>query len=404
MAHPEPATPSRAVLVVDDDPLVLRSMERGLRRYGYEVHLAAGVDEAIEAADGLDLDAAIVDYSLPRGSGLDVLRVLRRTHPSCVRVLCTGRSELPIFVEAVNSGEVARVLRKPFPVQVMVDLLEEAFESAAERERYSTEQRERFTEAQRKALDEAVSPGHLGIALQPIVFVHGNRAKPRYYEALMRPHHPVFGSPAAVLQAAETQQRTAEVADRVLHAALASIARVPAGAGLFVNLHPDQLGAPDQLARSLAPYQAQAERITLEITERSRLQDIDGWDEAIRTAGDMGFSIAVDDLGAGYSSLSILADLRPQFIKIDMSLVRGAHLEPRKQRLLQLMATFGEATESGVIAEGVEELAEAEALANCGISLLQGYFFGRPTLETPDGAAFAFAGDPPLSGGMAGPR
>jgi EAL domain-containing protein (putative c-di-GMP-specific phosphodiesterase class I) len=72
------------------------------------------------------------------------------------------------------------------------------------------------------------------------------------------------------------------------------------------------------------------------------------------------------------------AGTHPQFIKLDMSLVRGVHLEPRKQRLVQLMCTFGVATEAQVIAEGVEELDEAKALVDCGIQLMQGYYFGRP--------------------------
>jgi EAL domain-containing protein (putative c-di-GMP-specific phosphodiesterase class I) len=270
---------------------------------------------------------------------------------------------------------------------VMVELIEEAFESAAQLERYSTEQREAVHQAERQMLDDAVAPGAVAIALQPIVSVAEGLVQPRYYEALMRPRHDVLSNPLALLHAAEQQHRSVEIAGRVLDDALRAIERVPQGSGLFVNLHPEQLGAPEVLARHLYPYAEHASRITLEITERSRLQDIDRWDESIRLLGEMGFSVAVDDLGAGYSSLSILADLRPQFIKIDMSLVRGIHREPRKQRLVQLMATFGEATDSHVIAEGVEEEAEAEVLLQCGIPLLQGYYFGRPTLDALDGAA-----------------
>ena len=377
----------RRVLVVDDDVLVLRSMERGLRRNGYDVIMASSVEEAEDLCRGARVDAAIVDYTLNRESGLTVLRQMRHSHPHCVRILCTGRTELPVFVEAVNAGEVARVLRKPFSMAVMIELIEEAFESAAQLERYSTEQREMVSQAERQMLDEAIRPGAISIALQPIVSIEGGMVQPRYYEALMRPSHSVLSNPLALLRAAEAQGRSVEVAGKVLDEALRAIERVPADAGLFVNLHPEQLGVPEVLARHLYPYVSQAHRITLEITERSRLQDIDRWDDAVRITNELGFAVAVDDLGAGYSSLSILADLRPQFIKIDMSLVRGIHREPRKQRLLQLMATFGEATDSHVIAEGVEEAGEAESLLECGIPLLQGYYFGRPTLEALDGTA-----------------
>ena len=64
--------------------------------------------------------------------------------------------------------------------------------------------------------------------------------------------------------------------------------------------------------------------MVLEITERSRLQGIEAWDESVDRVTKMGFSIAVDDLGAGYSSLSVLAELQPSFIKVDMSIVMVA--------------------------------------------------------------------------------
>jgi len=104
---------------------------------------------------------------------------------------------------------------------------------------------------------------------------------------------------------------------------------------------------------------------------------------------EMGFSIAVDDLGAGYSSLSVLAELQPRFIKVDMSIVRGIDTEPRKQRLVDLLTRFAEATGATLIAEGVETTEEAEALRSCGAHWLQGYLFGRPSAELPESIAAA---------------
>ena len=95
----------------------------------------------------------------------------------------------------------------------------------------------------------------------------------------------------------------------------------------------------------------------------------------------MGFAIAVDDLGAGYSSLSVLAELQPSFIKVDMSIVRGIDCDPRKQRLVDLLCRFADATDATLIAEGVETGEEAAALRECGAHLLQGYLFGKPSSE-----------------------
>jgi EAL domain-containing protein (putative c-di-GMP-specific phosphodiesterase class I) len=374
-----PAPTPRRILVVDDDRLVLRSITKALTRAGYDVVAATHVDEALELAKAHRIDAAIVDYTLSFESGLTILSRLRQLQPHCVRILCTGRTELPVFVEAVNAGEVAKVVRKPFQLDQLLTQLAEALSSQEQLERYTTEQRGAVQVQERQSITEASRDDMLGMALQPIVKVDGSTATTRYYEALLRPRHPTLSSPLALLAAAERHRQIDHVASCVLKAALTSLERVPVGHGLFVNLHPEQLGNPAALLRDLQPFTQHASRITLEITERSRLQDIDHWDESVRLLGSLGFAIAVDDLGAGYSSLSILADLQPQFIKLDMSLVRGIHLEPRKQRLVQLMATFGGATDAQVIAEGVEEADEASALRDCGIELMQGYYFGRPT-------------------------
>ena len=371
-------------MVVDDEALVRRSIQNALKRASYEVVAAQNVAEAIALAEAHRIDAAIVDYTLAHESGLTVLAKLRHLQPHCVRILCTGRTELPIFVEAVNAGEVAKVLQKPFDIRNLLGQLEEALASQAQLERYTTEQHHASHTAERQSLEMAIKPDLLGMALQPIVAIPPGCTQvipgtPRFYEALLRPKHPELSNPLALLGAAERQSRTLEVGTIVLDAALRCIDRVPHNRGLFVNVHPEQLGHPDALRASLAPYLDNASRITLEITERSRLQDIAHWDESVKLVNEMGFALAVDDLGAGYSSLSILADLHPQFIKLDMSLVRGLHLEPRKQRLVQLMCTFGGATDAQIIAEGVEELDEAKALCDCGIQLMQGFLFARPT-------------------------
>ena len=135
------------------------------------------------------------------------------------------------------------------------------------------------------------------------------------------------------------------------------------------------------MAEHIEPLVPYTDRVTLEITEQSNMAAIDGWERSIDLVRNLGFHLAVDDLGAGYNSLSILADLQPRYIKLDMSLVRNLHLVPRKQRLVQMMATFAEATNSLVIGEGVENRNEMEALLDCGVHLLQGYHFARPSID-----------------------
>jgi len=138
------------------------------------------------------------------------------------------------------------------------------------------------------------------------------------------------------------------------------------------------------VTRRLTPLAPWAHRIVLEITERSKLQGLDQWEKSVEAVTAMGFSVAVDDLGAGYSSLSVLAELQPSYIKVDMSIVRGVDHEPQKRRLVELLCRFAEATDALLVAEGVETEEEAETLRAIGAHLLQGYLFGRPSLSLPD--------------------
>ena len=97
----------------------------------------------------------------------------------------------------------------------------------------------------------------------------------------------------------------------------------------------------------------------------------------------MGFSFALDDLGSGYSSLEVLAELAPRFIKIDRSIVSMVHLDPRRRRLVELLQSFAAASDSGLIAEGVESREVADCLLECGVELMQGFLFGEPSLVSP---------------------
>ena len=94
-----------------------------------------------------------------------------------------------------------------------------------------------------------------------------------------------------------------------------------------------------------------------------------------------GFRIAIiDDLGSGENSRSVLAELQPAFMPVDMRIVRNLDREERKQRRLELLRRFAQATDSRVVLEGLETEAEAATARRLGVDLLQGYLFGRPSL------------------------
>ena len=205
----------------------------------------------------------------------------------------------------------------------------------------------------------------LWVAAQPIVSWSGRSIFA--YETLLRTDEPTLRSPLDFFDAAERLGKAAELG-RIIrrHVAVLLAGTRPAG-HLFVNLHPADLEDPELYADdgALTPY---ASQVVLEITEPA---------SALGITVDY-YRIAIDDLGAGYAGLTSFAQLEPEVVKVDMSLVRGIDSSPVKQKLVRSIIAL--CTELGIqlVAEGIETPAERDALVALGGDLCQGYLFAKP--------------------------
>ena len=369
------------ILIVDDDLAICRSLKRMLNAEGFRVITAQDGQEALRRLDQIQFDVAVVDYDMPGMDGLKVLSSIREKHPGCIRILMTGRTDFPMIVEAVNRGEVLRVVPKPFEPQEFLQHLGEAYRTVRRMAEVRHAQQAAVEASEKAMLETCLRDGCIRMALQPII--NASDGSVYGYEALLRSSHLILDGPMSVLRVAERHHMMPEVGMEVARRAGEVMEHLDPGVKLFVNLHPLQLGDRELLNETMSPLAAYADQVVCEITERSRLQGIGGWEDSIDALQSTGFQIAVDDLGAGYNSLSVLADLQPHVVKIDMSIVRNIDSEPRKQRLVDLRVKFGDATGAQVLGEGVETKREAESLVECGIHLMQGYFFGRPQIFNP---------------------
>jgi EAL domain-containing protein (putative c-di-GMP-specific phosphodiesterase class I)/CheY-like chemotaxis protein len=366
------------ILALDDDALVRRAIDRILRRKGHEVIQAAAAGQALRLAHDVDFDIALVDHQLPDASGIEVLSKLRALQPRCIRMLITGRLDLPMVKEAVNQGEVSKVIEKPIDQVTLVEAVDGSLRYMQRMQDVVESQHMALREAEGEALEECLSGDDIQLALQPLL----NRDGAVYaHEALLRSSHQTLHGPMPVLRAAEEHGRLPDLGHVIVNRAVEWMRILPEERMLFLNLHPDELSDPEGMAERLTPLSPWAERIVLEITERRQLSGVEHWERSVELATEMGFGIAVDDLGAGYSSLAVLAELRPSVIKVDMSIVRGVDADERKQRLIELIVSFAKATEALVVGEGVETEGEANCLHAIGIDLFQGYFYGKPTLD-----------------------
>jgi EAL domain-containing protein (putative c-di-GMP-specific phosphodiesterase class I) len=194
----------------------------------------------------------------------------------------------------------------------------------------------------------------------------------------MRSRHPNFRGPLEILDAARVYDR-----ELALQKVLSGLSRrlrdrLPAEVDLFVNIDPALLRSPRHLDQGLAPLYPVASGIVLELTERARLGTDMDWEGAVQRLREVGFRVALDDVGAGYNSLGAVAAVKPDVIKLDISLVSGVHRDPRRAELVRLLCDYAAGQGMGTVAEGIEEAAEADVCTDLGVRWLQGYHLGRP--------------------------
>jgi EAL domain-containing protein (putative c-di-GMP-specific phosphodiesterase class I) len=140
----------------------------------------------------------------------------------------------------------------------------------------------------------------------------------------------------------------------------------------------------EQLYSSANPLSPVSSRVVYEITERSELSGITELAGKLRRLRQSDFRIAIDDLGAGHSSLSSFIHLDPDYVKLDMALIRDIHLSANKLSLVRGITRICH-NDMGIriICEGVESADEVQALTNEGLNLFQGYYFAKPAQGFP---------------------
>lgn len=151
---------------------------------------------------------------------------------------------------------------------------------------------------------------------------------------------------------------------------------------LFINVSPDVLTQPDhepgQTLDRVRRAGLQPHQLVIELTEQQPTHDFELMRKAIGHYRDMGFQIALDDLGTGYSGLRLWSELRPDYVKIDRHFVQRIHKDKVKQDFLRFIHNIAKSLGTEVIAEGVETRAELEMLQELGVELVQGFYFSRP--------------------------
>jgi EAL domain-containing protein (putative c-di-GMP-specific phosphodiesterase class I)/CheY-like chemotaxis protein len=369
------------LLLVDDEVALLEVWGEILRDAGWRVETASDGTKALELLVRGSFDAILTDIDMPGLNGLQLLRAIRARDLDVPVVLMTGNPRTETAIEAVEQGAL-RYLVKP----VGAAILTEAVEAASRLHRIARLKREALAylggesalPGDLAGLQAAFTRGLQGLwmAYQPIVRADGTLFG---HEALMRCELRALPGPAPMFDAAERLGRVHDLG-RTIRARAAASLNGASPAVLFVNVHALELTDAD-LYRPSAPLSARAGAVVLEVTERTSFERVPDLRARIKGLRDLGYRIAVDDLGAGYAGLTSFAALEPDVVKLDMALVRGVDREPIKHRLVGSMTRLCRDLGILVVAEGVETPAEKQALLDLGCDLLQGYLFGRPGRE-----------------------
>jgi EAL domain-containing protein (putative c-di-GMP-specific phosphodiesterase class I) len=366
--------------MVEDEVALLKVLSRCLERAGFHVERAQSGLRATELLARESFDAVVTDVSMPGLTGVDVLRAARARDLEVPVLLMTGAPDVSSAAEAVHYGACEYVV-KPFRPERLEQLVRRAVGlnrmAKAKREAMHALGIHQSEAGDRAGLEVTLTRAldSMWMAYQPIV--EASTGALFAYEALLRSDEPALPNPEAILDAAEKLGRLEDVGRAVRKKAPEPIGSAPPPALLFVNLHAtdladETLGAPTSALTAIAP------RVVLEITERAALPDAKDVRAAVARLREKGFRIAIDDLGAGYAGLATFATLEPEFVKLDMSLVRNIHSSSVKQKLVRSMTALCSDMGIAVVAEGIELVEERDVIVELGCQLLQGYLFARP--------------------------
>ena len=373
------------VLLVDDDVAVLEVTRRILVREGHEVVTCGSGAAALDTLRNGNFDVMVSDIQMPGISGLKLLRAVREYDLDLPVVLVTGNPDITTAANAVEYGAF-RYLIKPVPLPELTSVVRRAAcvgQMARSKREYVQEFGSgRFQVGDLAGVDARLDRGlaRLWMAYQPIV--SATTLQIVAHEALMRVEEPSLPNPAAVLEAAERAHRLHDLGRAVRNSVYATCRNADPSWRIFVNLHPADLLDP-ALYSPDSPFTSLASRVVLEITERASLDDVSGVRERIAELRALGFQIALDDLGAGYAGLTSFTQLEPDFVKLDMALVRDVNQDATKQKIIRSMVQLCEAMGKQTIAEGIETPAERDTTIALGCNLLQGYLFAKPGKAFP---------------------
>lgn len=223
----------------------------------------------------------------------------------------------------------------------------------------------------------------LTFALQPII--DAKSATVYAYEALMRPKSEILLNPLDVLKIARSQSKLYEVEKSTFFSALkkyVSIRDQLEGRKLFINSIPNQILNDNDMKAFKQQYNDYLHEVVVEFTESDAV-DFSNLRKKVDSYHVLDMKVALDDFGTGFNSDGILLEMKPDYIKIDINIIRNIDSDRNRQEIYLHLSNFAKERGIKVLAEGVETLEEMTTLVQFGVDYIQGYYFAKLTEGVP---------------------
>lgn len=230
-------------------------------------------------------------------------------------------------------------------------------------------------------LHDIIARRQLSALFQPIIQMQTGEIIA--YEGLIRgPSDSPLHAPMNLFKVARANNLTVEVEHLCRRIVLERYAELKLPGKLFLNVSPESLllqrAARGETLQYIHRIGINPDQVIIELTENQPTYDYELMREAVLHYRKMGFSIAIDDLGEGFSSLRLWSELRPEYVKIDMHFIQGINSDPVKLQFVRSIQEIANQSDTLVIAEGIETQAELLVLRDLGVGFGQGYHLGRP--------------------------
>lgn len=233
----------------------------------------------------------------------------------------------------------------------------------------------------REDINKLIDEKQIRFAFQPIVDL--NTGEIFAFEALMRPMMPNFNGPYEVLSVAAAQSKLPQLDRVVALTALESVESnedIISGRHIFINSIPTETIDVSLFKELKDKYSKYFDQVVIEIIERDS-RDEEGLVEKVNYLKDMGFKIAIDDFGSGYSNDIRILKLLPDIVKIDMELVQGISKDKDKQSIVTNLVAFCHQKNIKLVAEGIELKEDFEYIMDIGVDYAQGFYLARPNFD-----------------------